>query len=334
MSQAITRKASLCSPAIIAVVLVALLAGLIWQISAGADLDQWTRERESSRGPQPPTSGDLNDPRPAAPFVTLPLGAPLPSEEECARMVRQQGRSSFELHPENHAANQTNVYREGHRFPAHDLDGYGARVTGNFTGTTDEIFQWAACKWGFDVDTVRAQAVQESEWNQALLGDCHPRQATQPDTRHCASMGIMQVKGANIPPDHPYTYPHAMRSTAFNVDYTLATRRHCYAGKVDWLHDADVRSENGRPYGPGDEWGCMGLWFSGRWYDSGAVRYLYQRSNLGNGIQYYYQQKPWLLRASGDGAPALSAKAVGAAGGVLCRFGIVLPQPAGAECAQ
>ena len=38
------------------------------------------------------------------------------------------------------------------------------RVTGNFTGTTDEIIQWAACKWGIDEDIVRAQMAKESWW--------------------------------------------------------------------------------------------------------------------------------------------------------------------------
>ena len=33
------------------------------------------------------------------------------------------------------------------------------RITGNFTGTTDEIIQWAACKWGWSDNVVRAQAV-------------------------------------------------------------------------------------------------------------------------------------------------------------------------------
>ena len=41
---------------------------------------------------------------------------------------------------------------------------YNPYVTGNFVGTTDEIFSWAACKWGIDEDTIRAVAVQESEW--------------------------------------------------------------------------------------------------------------------------------------------------------------------------
>ena len=42
---------------------------------------------------------------------------------------------------------------------------------GNFTGTTTEIFQWAACKWGIDEDTLRAVAVQESDWHQSAVGD-------------------------------------------------------------------------------------------------------------------------------------------------------------------
>jgi hypothetical protein len=33
---------------------------------------------------------------------------------------------------------------------------YKARVTGNFRGTTDEVIQWAAIKWGFHPDLLRA----------------------------------------------------------------------------------------------------------------------------------------------------------------------------------
>src|SRR6266568_4151530 len=42
------------------------------------------------------------------------------------------------------------------------------RVDGQFTGTTDEIFQWAACKWGLSDDVLRAIAVRESTWYQYL----------------------------------------------------------------------------------------------------------------------------------------------------------------------
>ena len=40
------------------------------------------------------------------------------------------------------------------------------RVDGQFTGTTDEIFQWGACKWGLPDDLLRALAVRESTWYQ------------------------------------------------------------------------------------------------------------------------------------------------------------------------
>src|SRR5579884_2247822 len=33
---------------------------------------------------------------------------------------------------------------------------YARYVTGHFTGTTDEILQWAAYKWGFSPDLLRA----------------------------------------------------------------------------------------------------------------------------------------------------------------------------------
>jgi len=42
------------------------------------------------------------------------------------------------------------------------------RVDGQFTGTTDEIFQWAACKWGLPDNLIRADAVTESTWFQYL----------------------------------------------------------------------------------------------------------------------------------------------------------------------
>jgi hypothetical protein len=42
------------------------------------------------------------------------------------------------------------------------------RVDGQFTGTTDEILQWAACKWGLPDNLLRAVAVVESTWFQYL----------------------------------------------------------------------------------------------------------------------------------------------------------------------
>ena len=41
-------------------------------------------------------------------------------------------------------------------------------MDGQFTGTTDEIFQWAACKWGLPDNLIRATAVEESTWFEYL----------------------------------------------------------------------------------------------------------------------------------------------------------------------
>ena len=140
-----------------------------------------------------PTATPLSDPTgtPAVPpaayvsyFGTLPPGAPLPGEAACAREV---ARDPWEPRPDNRVANQTNPFTQGFRLRDSYLGSYGPgyedRVTGNFTGTTDEIIRWGACKWGFDENTVRAQAVVESFWRQSTRGDCGVR--AQPGMNGC-----------------------------------------------------------------------------------------------------------------------------------------------------
>ena len=207
-------------------------------------------------------------------FTTLPPGSELPSDAECAERVR---RSSWEPRPENDAANHTNVYDRGVRLRGSDLRRYGyeQRVTGNFTGTTDEIIQWGACKWGINEDIVRAQALRESYWVQSTLGDC--RGGTVPDTNGCHSVGLLQVKGADLPPTHSGTWPYAYQSTAFNVDYTYAIWRACFEGKEDWL---------GEGYSPGDVWGCVGRWYSGNWYGT-SQEYIRSVKNI-------WENREWL----------------------------------------
>lgn len=226
-----------------------------------------------------PTSTPTPTPKPtSAPivgsstFTTLPLGSPLPSDAECAARVP---RSSWEPRPSNATANYTNVYAQGYRLTGSDLnqEGYQQRVTGNFTGTTDEILQWGACKWGIETDIVRAQAVQESHWRQSDLGDCNGGLAAG----GCQSVGILQVKGADTPPTHPGTWPYAAQSTAFDVDYTLAVWRACFEGRETWLRNG---------YHAGDVWGCVGRWYSGDWYGSSG--------NYIAAVQGYWANKDWL----------------------------------------
>jgi autotransporter family porin len=213
-------------------------------------------------------------------FKTLPPGSALPSDAQCAREI---ARNPWEPKPENRTANQLNVYAQGFRL--HDsylaswYPPYETRVTGNYTGTTDQILRWGACKWGFDENTVRAQAVQESTWQQSFLGDCNGGK-TQPETHGCASVGILQVKGADIPPDFPGVWPAAWTSTSFNLDFAMAVRRLCYEGKETWVLDFSPS------YAAGDLWGCIGKYYSGYWHDAAADRYIQQ-------VQAIYAAKTW-----------------------------------------
>jgi hypothetical protein len=189
--------------------------------------------------PTPPPSGGSGH------FSTLPPGSPLPSDADCAARVR----AAAEVRQANVPYNQT----KGHGPPSNPPSALYARVTGNFTGTTDEILQWGACKWGIDEDIVRAQTAKESWWDQRSVGD------------NGESFGLLQVR-------QPYWgwafnngVGDAASSSAYNVDAALAARRNCFEGNETWL---------GGSYGPGDIWGCVGLWFSGRWYDAGANTYI------------------------------------------------------------
>lgn len=198
-------------------------------------------------------------------FVTLKPGSTLPSGLTCAQLVR---RSPWEPRPQNSDANHTEgitgvkVDGAGDRFNFT----YAGRIDGKFTGTTDEIIQWGACKWGFSEDITRARAVQESYWRQSAVGD------ETMDAEACAiigkeapcwqSYGIFQIKGTV----HEGTYPASANSTSFNVDYSLAWLRACYEGAFGhWL---------GNGYQADDEWGCVGASFSGDWYDSEGEKYI------------------------------------------------------------
>jgi autotransporter family porin len=160
-----------------------------------------------ARTPPPP---DTNPPSPPASghFSTLPPGSALPGDAECAARVR----SATETRPANATYNQTKGFGPPSNPPAPLYN----RVTGNFTGTTDEIIQWAACKWGIDEDIVRAQTAKESWWFQRTNGD------------NGDSWGLQQVR-------HPYfdfafnnDVGDAKTSSAYNLDVALAARRDCF----------------------------------------------------------------------------------------------------------
>ncbi len=183
---------------------------------------------------------------PSTAGATLVYGGPNAKPLSDRAAARRVHRSAFEPRADNAAAN--------HRMPSRaqladfrrrsDMPNK-ARVTGHFTGTTDEILQWAAYKWRLNPDLLRAVATVESWWHMSTVGDDGD------------SFGLMQIR-------RPYhcCEPLTAQDTAFNVDYYGGILRAYYGGKQPWLN----RVEHGQPYRAGDLWGSVGVWASGRWH--------------------------------------------------------------------
>ena len=212
-------------------------------------------------------------------FDTLPVGSVLPTDAVCADQVRP----ADEIKDVNTPFNE----RRGVVSTDSAPPVVGQPVTGDFAGTTDEIIQWTACKWGIDEDIVRAQMAKETGWRMNFQGDFTPDQANchvsvrTADGSECPeALGISQIR----PQYHPKAYvnDNAVVSTAYNLDYAYSVWRSCYEGLEIWLNDA----ERGEDYGPGDVWGCVGLWFSGRWHTEAAETYI-------DAVQDYLDDRVW-----------------------------------------
>ena len=265
--------------------------------------------RRAAAGP-PPAAGY---------FATKGSGAwsELPSGRRCKTRVHQ---SDWEPRPANARANHTMPSLAGVRQELtrrrSAVRGHNPRwdrwlvprITGHYTGTTDEIIQWAACKWGVSDNLLRALAEQESTWYQGLVypdGRCvtelgcgdlvaAPSAATR---KYCDALsrhgrdyqidygrgicpetfGIMGVKSwqapawGRMPENQNGTFPFNRDSTAFNVDYRAAELRGCLEGWERWLDQTGTRD-----YGPDRLWGCVGAWYSGDWRTPDANRYIAQ----------------------------------------------------------
>jgi len=208
-------------------------------------------------------------------FSTLPVGAALPSGAQCAARVRD----AAEIRPENAAANAN---RGGRQYANNRTDWSGFdRVDGDFVGTTDEIIQWAACKWGIDEDIVRAQVIKESYWYMSANGDGGE------------SWGLGQVRDTAHQSAFEFSAVNARNSSAYNLDYTYASWRACYEGVYTWLNTVE---RNGT-YAAGDVWGCVGVWFSGRRYVNNDA-YLNQS---GDSVRWHHDNQTWLTQQFIDG---------------------------------
>src|SRR5947209_8143911 len=120
---------------------------------------------------------------------------------------------------------------------------YARYVTGHFTGRTDEIIQWAALKWGFAPDLLRAVASVESWWKMPTNGD------------NGDSFGLFQVR-------RPYHCQGVVCNwfrddAALNADYYGAILRSYYDGVQTWLNTV---SGNGARYRARDLWDSVGAW--------------------------------------------------------------------------
>lgn len=205
-------------------------------------------------------------------FGLAPVGTSLPrSDAYCASHVEPMAENV----PANEAANH-DVPSAGTNFDwgpstatSPGLKANFAHVDGNFSGTTGEILEWAACKWGWDQDYAMAEAVIESVWKQSQVNS--------------NAYGILQVSvsqdGDSASANSGWGgYPWVEQSTAVNADAQMAYLRACYDGDTPGL---------GNGYHAGDAWGCIGSWFSGQWDSSAGDGYI-------SDVQGFLNNKTWL----------------------------------------
>lgn len=295
---------SIATSVLAVMVLVAAMLG-----GASGDRDPWLRAASVTVTGAPPRSAGY--------FATRPVGAwrSLPSGTQCRSRVH---RSSWEPRPDNVGPNHRmpDVSRVRASFAARPVSGDGGfrriwdtwllpRVTGHDTGTTDEIFQWAACKWGISDNLLRAIAVRESTWYQYEVypsGRCVTdwgcgdmvETRTPATTTYCTGIsraghdyqadygvgicpetfsiaGVMSWENPDWGPmkgNQNGTFPFNRNSTAFAVDYLAADLRGCYEGWEPWLDGTGPA-----PYTKGDLWGCVGSWYAGEWRTDRARGY-------------------------------------------------------------
>jgi autotransporter family porin len=207
-------------------------------------------------------------------FELLPVGADLPTGAACARQVTERFDGGWEPRAaENGTANRTVPDPKPDLGTLPDFDDvantgerWAPRVDGDFTGTTEQILLWAACKWGLDDQWLRAQLVVESFWDQRTAGDVTyqwghcPGDAFVDRLGRCAeSYGLLQNKYRF----NRSAYPAFRTSTAYGLDFSGFKLRACYEGHK-YTSEGAV----------GDWPGCVGNWFSGAWHDPLAERYV------------------------------------------------------------
>jgi hypothetical protein len=247
---------------------------------------------------RPPDVQYSTAPPPSDGYLQLqPVGsyARLPSDAKAAAMVHL---STWEPRKDNTRYNHTiptHLRLQSADAAAHAYDPrwekyISRRITGNFAGTTDEIIQWAAAKWGLPDNLLRVVAYMESNWHQSNHGDyVHDRANCPPGYNRLpcpVTFGIVGTKSTSW----PGIFPWNRDSTAAALDVLGGWLRGCYNGWVWWLRDHGNRSLGA--YHAGDLWGCVGAWYSGNWHDGpvsgpGGESYILRTRS-------WYKLRPWL----------------------------------------
>jgi hypothetical protein len=226
------------------------------------------------KDPGGPVTVPATSPPPAGPSSTSADVSTSPAEvvgelsdAQAARLVAPVAENRTDNATDNQtvptAAELAALRSEDKSMPA----SYLARIDGDYRGTTDEIIQWAAYKWGLDPQLLRAVAAVESWWHMSTVGDGgNAFGLFQLDVRyHCCET-------------------LAQTSTAFDADYYAAIVRSYYDGAQTWLNTV---SGNGRPYAAGDLWDSVGYWAAGRWDTPTGASYDAQ-------VQSDLSQEVWL----------------------------------------
>jgi hypothetical protein len=170
-------------------------------------------------------------------------------------------------------------------------------------------------------DLLRAIAVNETGWHQwrnASLSEPDPITGlttltpSHGDLEHVTaaepnggSWGLYQV-AEGIDQGWPASFPLIAESTAFNADFKLAEQIGVEQGHLAYLSDpvraqiaiangyppyADYVDSNGVDHPPSTDpnvlrWGAVGNWYSGGWYDSGAISYIAD-------VEQILHDQPW-----------------------------------------
>jgi hypothetical protein len=254
-------------------------------------------------------------------FHTLAADASLPTGAQCAAMIPATPETVAANTPFNHttaSAPELASYA-ANRFTVDFRDDYTQykRAAGQYTGSTDMIMRWAACKYGIEEDVVRAQAWVESKWQQGGAGDHRTSQSqcVQPGFAALWNTTINEPDGTSIAcPGCCFqswsawqtkvfyewmTWPQIMESTSFAADYRYADQRACMDGAYTSYYSSsaqqpntyasDIANYKGNPTRANTArvlWGCIGMHFSGGWYDGPANTYIGE-------VQSALSSKPW-----------------------------------------